>query len=202
METVKRMVLSNGHCLTPACVLSLRSWWLMWTGLLHECPMNWQHRQKNDLRQIPALKFVQRWAHSLSKPEQAKWFLRTTRFSGKPSHSSISNQESSWHRVWAVCQTLSFSLFNIAKETLFIDLTLCENGNCEDNGSLTIVTCWPLHVWWSMWTGLLHECLINWQHSQDIELGQVFVFPAWPKLFNAGLMLAWTGKGNMISGSW
>ena len=34
-------------------------------------------------------------------------------------------------------------LFQIAtvKKTLFIDLTLCENGNCEENGSLTVVTC-------------------------------------------------------------
>ena len=34
----------------------------------------------------------------------------------------------------------TFSAFNIAKETLFIDLTLCENRNWGENGSLAIVT--------------------------------------------------------------
>ena len=34
----------------------------------------------------------------------------------------------------------AFSDINIAKGTLFIDLTLCENGNWEENGSLTVVT--------------------------------------------------------------
>ena len=33
----------------------------------------------------------------------------------------------------------AFSDINIAKETLFIDLTLCENGNWKENGSLTVV---------------------------------------------------------------
>jgi len=59
-----------------------------------------------------------------------------------------------------------------------------------------------VRYWWSMWTGLLHECPINRPHCQDSELGQVFVFTAWQKLFKAGLILAWTGKGNMISSSW
>ena len=58
-----------------------------------------------------------------------------------------SNQESSWHEVWGVWKTPAFSDRNIAEKTLFIDLTLRENGNCEENGSLTVVTCWHLHVY-------------------------------------------------------
>ena len=30
--------------------------------------------------------------------------------------------------------------FNIAKETLFFDLNSGEDGDCEDNGSLTVLT--------------------------------------------------------------
>ena len=61
----------------------------------------------------------------------------------------------------------------------------------EENGSLTMVTAWYLHLCSlfgtgdSMWTGWLHECPINWQHPQDIELGQMFVLSAWQSLFNA-----------------
>ena len=32
------------------------------------------------------------------------------------------------------------TVFNIAKEKLFLDLTLWKNGNCGENGSLTIVS--------------------------------------------------------------
>ena len=35
----------NCHCLTPACVLSVPHWWLMWTRLLHQCVINWQDWQ-------------------------------------------------------------------------------------------------------------------------------------------------------------
>ena len=32
------------------------------------------------------------------------------------------------------------STLNIAKEAPFTDLTLCKNGSCGENGSLTVVT--------------------------------------------------------------
>ena len=110
--------------------------------------------------------------------------------------------------VWGVWKSPAFSAFNIAKETLFIDLTLCENGNCEGNGSLTLVTAWHLHVcslfgtgdrcvnWITAWMSIQFSTLPR--HS----LGQICVLPAWQKLFSALLILAGTGKGNMISASW
>ena len=109
-------------------------------------------------------------------------------------------KKSSWQRVSGVCQISAFSALNIAKETLFIDLTLCQNGNCEENGSLTAVTCWHLYLCSlfgsgdSMWTGWLHECPINWQHRQDIELGQMFVLSAWQSLLNAFQCSALSGE--------
>ena len=71
----------------------------------------------------------------------------------------IRNEGSSQHKVWRVCQTSAFPDFNIVnlKETLFIDLTLCKNGNSGENGS----TCVPFQrywYWWRTWTGFLHEC--------------------------------------------
>ena len=43
---------------------------------------------------------------------------------------------------------------------------------------------------------------INWQHWQDIERGQMFVLPVWQELFDARLILAQTGRGNVIPGGW
>ena len=81
------------------------------------------------------------------------------------------------HKVWGVCQAQAFSAFNIGKERLFIDLTLCENGNWGENGSLTIVTAWHMHVCSLVGTGFrkkLDCCTnvlliisINWQRWQD-----------------------------------
>ena len=86
-------------------------------------------------------------------------------------------KESSSHKVWGVWKTPAFSAFNIAKETLFIDLTLCENGNCEENGSLTIVTAWHLHACSLFPTGDWCELdRRNSQDWQDIEPGHMFVF--------------------------
>ena len=42
----------SGHCLTPACAPSLRYWWWIWTGLLHERPINWQDCQDIELAQV------------------------------------------------------------------------------------------------------------------------------------------------------
>ena len=53
--------------------------------------------------------------------------------------SGMSNQKSSSHKVCVVWKTPAFSVFNVAKETLVIDLTLCKNGNCEENGSITVI---------------------------------------------------------------
>ena len=69
--------------------------------------------------------FVQCSAHSCSEPGQKRdWWQRQD--SWKPSHGSISNQGFCQHKVSGVCQPQTFSAFNIVKDTLFIDLTLCE----------------------------------------------------------------------------
>ena len=319
METVERMALSQWSLLDTCMCLSVRDWWLLWTGLLHECPFNgqdWQDFERGQIFVLPAwqklfdarlilepeqaawflvagschtaasatkalpnrrsevssklklsqlsrlrrrhssliwpfaqMKTVERidlsqWslldtcmcslfgtgdycgldcctnAHSIGRPgktlneskcsffqhgqklfdarlilepAKAMWFLvaASNKIRGSLSHSSIRNK-TIFPPQGLSC--LPSSVFNIAKETLFIDLSLCKNGNCGENGSLTVVTAWHLHVlsvryWWLLWTGLLHECPFNWQDWQDIEREQMFVLPAWQKLFDARLIL-------------
>ena len=119
-------------------------------------------------------KFVQSSAHSCWDPEEAKLFLvaGSNRIPASLSHGSISNWSSSQHKVWGVCQDQAFSAFKIAKETLFIDLALCNNENCGDIGDWLTPAC-VLSVWysWWIWAGLLHKCSVNRKDWQDIELG-------------------------------
>ena len=119
----------SGHWLTPACLPSLRYWWLIWTELLHERPINWQDRHDIELAQvIQVLIFFQHGTNCsmlcslLLEPKQATWFLVAVDFL-EAATSSISNEGSSQNKVWGVCQTQAFSAFDIAKETPFIDLT-------------------------------------------------------------------------------
>ena len=67
----------SGHCLTLACVLSVRDWWLLWTGLLHECPFNGQDWQDFERGQIFVLPAWQKLfdARLILEPEKATWFL-------------------------------------------------------------------------------------------------------------------------------
>ena len=48
----KKWFSHSGHCLTPVCVPSLRYWWWIWTGLLHERPIKWQDWQDIELAQV------------------------------------------------------------------------------------------------------------------------------------------------------
>ena len=120
--------------------------------------------------------FVQCSAHSCSEPGQKRdWWQRQD--SWKPSHGSISNQGFCQHKVSGVCQPQTFSAFNIVKDTLFIDLTLCENRYCEENGSLAIVTGRHPHVCsvFSSCDRYELDCCTNVlpiaaQHWQDIEM--------------------------------
>ena len=52
METRKGMVLSQWSLATPACVLSVRCWWSIWTGLLHQLHSNWRDWQDIELAQV------------------------------------------------------------------------------------------------------------------------------------------------------
>ena len=45
----------SGHWLTPACLPFLQHWWLIWTALLHERPINWQDWKDIELGQVFAL---------------------------------------------------------------------------------------------------------------------------------------------------
>ena len=116
-------------------------------------------------------------------------------WTGLLNHCPINWRSSSQHKVWGVCLSPAFSAFDIARQTLFIDLALGNNENWEENGSLRVVTaCACLQYWCSIWTGLLHERPINWQGWQNIELAQVITsacfLSAWQKLCNALLILA------------
>ena len=183
--------------------------WSIWTGLLHECHINWQDWQDIELGQVVI--FLQNGKICSMLCSFLPWTGTGNMIPGSDkipgSRSSISNQESSWHKVCGVCQSPAFSAFNIAKETVFIDLNSGEDGDCEDNGFRTVVTGWHLHAcpslqyWWSIWTGLQRERHINWQDWQDIELAQVLVF-FWHGKSCSMLcsFLLWTGTGNMIPG--
>ena len=143
---------------------------------------------------------------SLLEPEQATWFLINTGFL-EAVRQQHQHQESSWHKVCGVCQSPAFSAFNIAKQTLFVDLNFGEDGNCEEDGSLTVVTVSHVHVFPFFSTGDRHEldCCMNTTSigktgktltsTGDIS---AYILPAWQSFNNALLMLARTGTGNVI----
>ena len=135
-------------------------------------------------------------AHSCSDLQQATWFLVATGVlealkeqhwtqglrclpnssfpslqycEGDTLHRSDPWQnKSTWDWCELDCCMNATSIGKTGKDTLCIDLTLCENGNFGENVS----TCVPFQqYWWSIWTGQLHECRVNWHDRQDIELG-------------------------------
>ena len=132
----------GGHCWTLACVLSVRDWWLLSAGLLHECPFNGQDWQ--DFLFFQHVKICSILCSFLLGTGRVNVIPGNDRILGSPRW--IRNEGSSQHKVWGVCQTQALSTFKIAKDTRFIDPTFCENGNTEENGSLTSVTGWHLHV--------------------------------------------------------
>ena len=81
-------------------------------------------------------KFVTSSAHSCSELEEAARFLETTGFLEAPGGLGTKALPNTRSDVSARL----FPAFNIVKETLFIDLTLCKNGNWKENGALTVVT--------------------------------------------------------------
>ena len=109
----------------------LRYCWSIWTGMLHDCHINLQDWQDVELARI-----VQCSAHSCSELEQANWFLVATGFL-----EAVTEQ----HQEPKSSQN-KLSAFKIVKEPLFIDLISGEDGNWEENGSLTVFTGWHLHV--------------------------------------------------------
>ena len=81
METLSH----SGHCLTPACVPSLRSCWSIWTGLLHNL-QDWQDIElaaSTSAYIVPARQIffnAQCSAHSCWELELATWLLINTGF--------------------------------------------------------------------------------------------------------------------------
>ena len=70
------------------------------------------------------------------------------------------------------------------EETLLIDLTFEKDGNCEQNGSVTMVSCWHMHVYplfctesSKMSPGCL--ALVTLQHFSLFILANNFVKTAW-----------------------
>ena len=61
---------------------------------------------------------------------------------GSLNTATSATKESSSRKGWDSWKTWTFSALNIAKETLFIVVTLCQDGTCGENGSLTSVTGW------------------------------------------------------------
>ena len=53
------------------------------------------------------------------------------RIPGSRNTAASATKEFSSHRVGGVWQASAFSALNIAKETLFTDLTVCENGTVK-----------------------------------------------------------------------
>ena len=95
------------------------------------------------------------------------------------SHGSISNQDSSCHNIWCVCQTQAFSAFNIAKETqpsLIWSLAMMKNAKRPVFSQRSLVsTCicalssvLAIEVIW----------IASQMLGQDIALGHVPVLPA------------------------
>ena len=111
-------------------------------------PTNWQASQDIELKpganvcSSSMAKVVGCSALSCWELEQATWFLvaGSKRIPGSRHTPTSATKESSSHKVSCVWKTPTFSALNNGKRTLFIDLTLCENGNCGENGSLAVVT--------------------------------------------------------------
>ena len=71
----------------------------------------------------------------------------SNRIPGSRNTAASATKQSSSQQVWSVSQMQGLSTFNIAKEAPFTaDLILCKNGNCGENGSLTVVIAWHMHV--------------------------------------------------------
>ena len=150
----------SGHWLTPACVPFLQYWSSIWTGLLHEHHINWQNSQGMEPAQVLILfqhgKSCTMLCSFLFEPYQATWVL-SNRIPGRR-QTAASTKQSSQNKIWSVCQSQAFSAFNIAKETLFIDLIFGEDGNWKENSSLTVVTGWHLNVCTCSLCGAGHWC--------------------------------------------
>ena len=165
METVERMFLSQ-RLLADTCVSALSSvlvidmnWIAAWKP--HQLVRLAIHWTSTSAYILPAWQILLNALLILARNHNRQhdsWFQED---SWMPSNRSIpgsdgivgsrntaasATKESSSHKGWGAWKTPAFSALHIAKETLLINLTLCEHGNCWENGSLTVVTAWHLHV--------------------------------------------------------
>ena len=140
----------SGHCLTHACMLSVRYWMIdvNWIAARMSYPLATleRHWTRASTCSSGMAKVVGCSALSCWELEQATWFLvaGSKRIPGSRHTPTSATKESSSHKISCVWKTPTFSALNNAKRTLFIDLTLCKNGNCGENNSLTAVTAWPM----------------------------------------------------------
>ena len=68
----------------------------------------------------------------LLRPATGNVIPGSNRSPGSPHRTALATKESSWQKVCGVCQTQVFSDINIVKNKLFIDLSLCKNGCCDE----------------------------------------------------------------------
>ena len=146
LETVKRMVVSQ-WLLADTCMCVFL---LDWIGgrMSHQLAISAEHWTRANVCPFSMAKFVQCISMLCS------FWLGTGTGNVIPgrdripaSHRGIRNKTLFPRQGLRCRENSGFSTRNTVKKTLFIDLTLCENGNCEENGSLTVVTCWHLHVY-------------------------------------------------------
>ena len=156
--------------LTPSCVPFLQYWWSIAARISYQLATLARHWTRANVCSASMVKAV--WCCALScsnrKRQRDSWWMVAIEFLQACHTAASATKQSTQHKAWGVCQAQAFSAFNIAKETLFIGQTVCENGSSEENGSLTSVTGWHLpacvrflQYLWSIWTGLLHECPIK-----------------------------------------
>ena len=153
-ETVERLVLSqwwqHDTCMCDLCLVLAIRVIDIWTGLLNQCPINWQDRKDIEPWFFQHGKICSILGSFLLGTGTGNVIPGNEWIPGSRQKTASATKGSSWHKVCGVCQTQALPTFNIAKDTLFIDLTLCENGNFGENVS----TCVPFQqYWWWIWTG-------------------------------------------------
>ena len=147
-------------------------------------------------------KVVQCSAYSCSESEQATWFLINTEFleALTQQHQQLS---SSQHKVSGLPNS---SFLKIAKETLFIDLTLCEMETVErmalsqwsllDTCMCALCSVLVITVDW-----IAARMPIQWARLARVRTRANFCSSSMAKVVWCSVHSR-TGKGNVIPGSW
>ena len=164
MEMGEIMVLLQLSLLdTCMCALSVPYWWSKKTGLLHECPINWQRWQ--DCLFFQHKRFVQSSAHSCSELEESRWFLVTTGFLKAPGGfgtKALPNTRSEVSEKLKLSQLSTLPRGDSSLIWLFARMETVERMVLlQLSDWLTPASVSFLQYWWPIWDRLLHECPID-----------------------------------------